>query len=341
MYNLLLLTNYYNGIPQVLHETQSLDIGRLKGYFQRHFSVKVCSYEDVISDKIKFISNNTVVFYASSQYPAYKSFMQDILIYLKNSGCVLVPDINIFFSHENKLFQMLQMRFSNISSPNILYISSLEDGVKKLKSVKYPVVIKMSHGFASSFVECVNNIDEGLEFIKRHYARIIPKAKNFFRTRQIKSRYIGKHPLRVGSSVVQQFIDNIDYDWKVLVFYNKYFILKRYCKKNDFRASGSGLFELDPEPDYDVLGFSKYIYEKINSPFLSLDIIKKNGICYLIEYQGCHFGLYALINSNYCYYLDINGEWKLSEKSDAQVEFYFYESIIAYLKKNNSYFSDL
>jgi len=45
--------------------------------------------------------------------------------------------------------------------------------------------------------------------------------------------------------IVQEFIPDLSNDWKVLVFWDKYYVLRRKNRPNDFRASGSGLFSFD------------------------------------------------------------------------------------------------
>lgn len=37
---------------------------------------------------------------------------------------------------------------------------------------------------------------------------------------------------------------------------------------------------------------------KLDTPWVSLDIIEKSGRYYLIQYQSVHFGLATLINNN-------------------------------------------
>ena len=96
--------------------------------------------------------------------------------------------------------------------------------------------------------------------------------------------------------VEQEFISELNHDFKVLIFGDRYFVLKRNVRKNDFRASGSGDFEFI-EPPYEVLNFAKEVASKLDNPYLSLDIAQSDNGCHLIEFQATNFGPYTLLNS--------------------------------------------
>src|SRR5690606_36646491 len=100
--------------------------------------------------------------------------------------------------------------------------------------------------------------------------------------------------------VEQDFISNLACDYKVLVFGDRYFVLKRNVRKSDFRASGSGDFEF-VDPPVDVLDFAKAITDTLKNPYLSLDIAQSDQGCHLIGFQATNFGPYTLLNAPYRY----------------------------------------
>src|SRR5690606_36210743 len=91
--------------------------------------------------------------------------------------------------------------------------------------------------------------------------RIIRKKAGLSRTRKIinlarffkltKSEYlIYRYNKKTFSAyVTQAFVEGLDCDYKVLVFADKYYVLKRGIWKGDFKASGSGLFDFQTPPD--------------------------------------------------------------------------------------------
>lgn len=136
-----------------------------------------------------------------------------------------------------------------------------------------------------------------------------------------------------GRIVLQEYVPDLECDWKVLVFGNKYYALRRNVRKNDFRASGSGLFAFEI-PDDRILDYAKSVYEKMNVPFLSLDLcMDKNGKVYLIEFQGLHFGPYTLINSPH--YFTYQESWEKVEAKSALAEEYA-NAVASFIMKENT-----
>lgn len=74
----------------------------------------------------------------------------------------------------------------------------------------------------------------------------------------------------------------------MLVFGEKYYILRRKVRKNDFRASGSGKREF---PEYltdvecQVLDLAYKAFCEIDTPLLSIDIAHDGEKCHMIEFQ--------------------------------------------------------
>lgn len=112
--------------------------------------------------------------------------------------------------------------------------------------------------------------------------------------------------------IIQNFIPNLQNDFKVLVFGEKYYILQRNVRKNDFRASGSGKLEFPAQigkKEFEVLQFASNAYMQIDTPLLSIDIAHDGTKCHMIEFQCLNFGPYTLQYSS-CYYKKENNEWK-------------------------------
>ena len=72
--------------------------------------------------------------------------------------------------------------------------------------------------------------------------------------------------------IIQSFVPDLKDDWKVLVYNEKYYVLNRKIRKNDFRASGSNIFDFEKDPPEGLLEFSKNLYEEFDVPYASFDI---------------------------------------------------------------------
>lgn len=92
---------------------------------------------------------------------------------------------------------------------------------------------------------------------------------------------------------------------------DKYFVIKRHNRENDFRASGSKLFDTHFQADELLLDKAEYLKNKFSgSPYLSMDFIfdDRDNDCKLVEYQALHFGV-SVIVKNTGYYAR-QGSWQ-------------------------------
>ncbi|WP_143414825.1 hypothetical protein [Geobacillus sp. E263] len=336
---LIILTNSKNSIPQKLHETESLNIEILKtSLLQLNWNVSVMTFDNFINNfnNINYI-NGTYFIYASSQYESYQSYIEDILLYIQNNGGILIPNFNIFRSHENKFFQELVKRNLTVNTPKSYLVGTIEEGIEILKNIDYPIIAKEPSGFGSKGVYQINNEQQGINFLNRKMISGVNLFSYYgLRNLYVRFKYKGKYPKKIGKLIFQEKIEQVDHDWKVLVFENKCFCLKRSVRKNDFRASGSGIFDFSIEPPKQVLDFAYKVKNELNTPWVSLDIIIKDDVCYLIEYQGVHFGLSTAINNSWYYELNIKGNKWEKKKIEKEVEYYFSEALVRFIERSKN-----
>lgn len=297
---MILVTNYNNEIPQVLHETISLDICVLKNNLSIAFECEIYTLDSLSNLLLDgFNVYGTFFFIASSQIESYKMAIVDIAFEIQSRGGVLIPGIEFYLSHENKFYQELYKSRMGIKTPK----SRLFTHTNKHETKSIPFsnsVLKSYNGFGSSGVRLVNSehdFNKALAKSMTHYVfsglgSITKNAVKFF------YKYKNKYPSAFGRVIAQELIPNLQFDWKVLVFYNQVFSLKRYVRNNDFRASGSGKFDYEAEASHSLIKFSESIRDKLNLPFVSLDIAEtESGDFFVIEYQAIHFGMATVINA--------------------------------------------
>jgi len=333
---IILITDSKNKIPQKAHETESLDINELYNQLSElGYSVNVTNYFNIINFYKKEDIKNNIFFYASSQYLIYKNYINDCLLYIMENGGILLPNYSIFNAHENKVYQELEKKRIDIMAPKSYIIGTIEEAKKTLNEIEYPFIAKVSSGFGSRGVQKVRNKREGKSFIKKNMksldgSSIFEKGTHLYRKIKFRKCY----PQKTGKIIFQEMLKNLDCDWKVLVFYDRIYTLKRYTRKNDFRASGSGLFDFDAVPSNKVLDFAIDISQKLKTPLLSLDIVEKNDKTYLIEYQGLHYGLITAID-NKSYYQKSNENIWTEKNNTLTVEENFVYAINHYILNYN------
>lgn len=332
MKKIIMLTNYKNLIPQRNNEIDGLKLNIISKILRDNdFDTE----EITINSFISYLNKNENIkgvyfYYASSQYPIYKSFILDILIQIKLRGGILIPELRHFMAHENKNFQELEKVRIDIQSPYGVPVGTYEEGVEILNQVSYPTVLKKATGFRSRNVKLANNLEEGkkilFKMLESNFKFDIDSL--YFLYRRIKNK---KHyPKRFGKVIIQEFIPDLTHDWKILVLGNRVIGGKRYVRKNDFRASGSKLYEMDEDPPNNVLDFALKCKRQLKCPYVSMDISEKNGIMNLFEYQTMHF---SLLGGDPKYYFELeNGVWE-KRKITNELEHYIGFGICEYIKE--------
>lgn len=325
---ILILKDYRNHLYfSIKHKEAGININKFADY------LKDLGYRVEIKDfsEINFTNDyqNYIVIYQSSEDRNlfYKSYIDDIIYGLSLSGAILIPGYELFKAHHNKVFmeiyREIKMRDTDLLNIHSRYYGTYEEfkNDKDIdKSKEY--ILKPSAGARSDKVSKVNNKTFQKEIKKlsrtfhpRDYITNIIKGylKKTYPNYNKKSNYRKKY-------ILQDYIQGLTEDYKVLIYFDKYYILKRKNRKNSFTASGSGLFEFPDNIPRDLLNYSEKIFSYFDTPFASFDIGQKNGDFHLFEFQFIHFGTYTLEKSNH-YYVKNNEEWgKINIKSDLEYE---------------------
>lgn len=232
-------------------------------------------------------------------------------------------------AHENKNFQELEKVRLGIRAPYGLPIGTYEEGVEALNKVSYPTVIKKYTGFRSRNVKLANNIEEG----KKILSQLLDKNFQFnmdsmyYLYRRFKNKE--HYPKNFGKVIIQEFIPDLTHDWKILVLGNRCLGGKRYVRKNDFRASGSKLYEMEEDPPENVLNFALKCKDQLNCPNVSLDISENKGDLQLLEYQTIHF---AILGGDPDYYFEKEDDIWQKRPITEGIEHYMAVGIADYIK---------
>lgn len=273
--------------------------------------------------------------YPSSEDPGlfYKSFIEDILLRLQMDGVILLPRFECFRAHHNKVFMELfrtSLCYDELKTLKSYFFYSIKDLKHLLKTydseMKYPIVIKTAQGAGSVGVALVHSREELLKKAEKmgkiSYNGIIFSTKDKIRSTlgslYRKSRqmdFLEKAKPR-EKLILQSFLPDLKHDYKVLIFGEKYYLLRRKVREHDFRASGSGKLEFPDKLtsiEEQVLDLAYKGYEAINTPLLSLDIAHDGTISHMLELQCMNFGPYTLQFSN-GFYQKKQGQWDYQKK---------------------------
>jgi len=305
------------------------------------FRAEFVPFSEVFEREMEFWTNKLVLYTSSEDNGLlYKSYAEDIVYALELTGAKLIPDFKFLKAHHNKVFmELLKKQYleSSIHTNRTYFFGTLEESIHKKHYIKYPVVFKQASGAMSKGVGIIKDAKEFEKVIKsisRTPKPFIHELKD--RGREYKYKGYKKESFYRGKFILQEFIPNLKNDWKVLVFNDKYFIVKRRVRPNDFRASGGGLNSFGKESDTspEVFDFAKKVYDLLDVPMLSLDVCFDGKQYYALEFQILYFGTSGVEKSKE-YFVHANGSWELLS-NNFKVEDLYVDAIIAYINKHNS-----
>ena len=362
MKRLLIITDEEGHLLGKLFETREnhasgdiFDINKCRKLFEQFgFCVTVKRYVDF--DPRESYGGYFVIYSSSEDRGLFrKDYYEDVLLWLNNQGAVLIPRFELFRAHHNKVYQ----EFMRGNFKDEMLRHPISYGVYNYKFINdinpnFPCVLKASAGAGSRGVIMASDEKELLNSAKylskiKFYnfwygtSAAIKDSKPYHMLRTIKKTILNEAKDEYKGSVlynnkyiVQEFIDNLSGDYKVLFYYHKYYVLHRLNRDDDFRASGSGKFEF-PQNEKEiirVLEFAKRAVNEIDAPILSLDIGDDGKDCYLLEFQAVDYGNYTIQFSD-CYFEFKDGKWTKTDV-ESDVEYEYCRSISQYIEDKHS-----
>lgn len=338
---IFLLTDYLGRFGSK-YDASPYRSGMDKDQLRRYFAEK--GYEAVFTpftavDYRGELMADCAVLYTSQEDPGYlyKSYIEDIVLSLELAGTRLIPSYEYLRANNNKVFmELLRKKLGHMWNDRVTswVFGTYEEMVRAISDFQYPIVIKVASGAMSKGVFLAKNRDALVRKVKaismsRNYLR---DARDYLRA--VRHNGYRRESLFRNKFVLQQFVPNLANDWKILIFGDKYFILTRHVRKNDFRASGShfnylpGSKAIVPEGIFD---FAEKVFKSMNVPYLSIDVGFDGKTFYLFEFQALYFGT-STYNMSDVYFRRNGGVWSQYPNNNP-LEQVFVESVSQYLTK--------
>ncbi len=322
----------YDAIPY----NSGMDKDLLTKYFSdTGYEIIFVYLSEVINKPSSYWAGKKVI-YTSTEDSGYhyKSFIEDIVHYLELCKAWVIPNFKYLRAHNNKVFmELLRYQFNDIYLSNLKsnVFGSLEE--VNIDRIQFPIVYKTSEGAMSDGVRLSNNRIELRKNIKK-----LSRTRNYLSEVWEKARFMKYRGYRQESKyrkkfILQDFIEELTHDYKILIYGNKYYLLKRHIKDNDFRASGSGLREFSKEIPSGILEYAQKCKLLINVPNISLDIAYSNNQFYLLEFQCVYFGPYTITFSKYYWLLDEDENKFNYVEGSSILEREYSNSIIEFIEK--------
>lgn len=229
-----------------------------------------------------------------------------ILFALEHAGIKVFPDFKTGWHFDDKVAQkyLLEAIGAPLVPSYVFY--DKQEAINWAKSTTYPKVFKLKGGAGAANVRLVKSEKVMLKLINKAFGKGFPQFDRFsglkeryrkFKDKQASLFYVLKGLARVfittdfarqqpnerGYVYFQDFVPNNDSDLRVIVIGERAFAVKRLVRKNDFRASGSGIiefqrkyldeqciqlsFELNGEIKFQSVAYD-FVYSDENKPLL-------------------------------------------------------------------------
>lgn len=281
----------------------SLNLNYLKSELSKYFSsVEITTYVKIVNFDLY---HDVYILYHTSEDPGlkYKDYIEDVLLALKSSGAILLPEFELFRAHHNKVFAELYTKSKNIiewgAIPTLTYgtfdeyyddfiLNKFKGKIlvfKRPDSTKSAGVIKLDSSLKKILIPFFYSLTFDFNNLKRYTINLLYQSGY---TRQSNNR---------KKFVIQDFLYSPDGDYRVIVYWDHFYVLHRKNRENDFRASGSGIFNFDKELPSGLLDYSSELFNKFDCPYMAMDIGISDGKFVLYEYQAISMGQFAAENA--------------------------------------------
>ena len=264
-------------------------------------------YENNILEQLKDC-NGLMWHWSHEDYKA-NLFARQLTITLEKIGLNVFPNINTSWHFNDKVGQKYLLKAIEAPFVNANIFYTKEEALQWINSTPFPKVFKLRGGAGSINVQLVKSKKRAKELTKiafgkgfsviDKYTRLKERILDFNQHRNIKSfkkiiTGVGRifiptetekfFSREKGYIYFQDFIPNLEYDTRITVIGNKAFTIRRYCRKNDFRASGSGAKAYDPELfEKEAIQIAFDVIRKLNAQCLAFDFVKDGTEWKIIE----------------------------------------------------------
>lgn len=225
-------------------------------------------------------------------------------------GIKCMPEFDAFWQYEDKIKEYYLLKSYDFPIVDSWVFWNCEQADSFLEEASYPIVAKLPKGAASSNVVLVNSPEEGRTIDKQVFttgvkvgnlhnksslsslwkAGMFNYTRNSLRSLLINSGFMkdrSNYPewqIQKDAIIYQKYLPNNSFDQRITIIGNRAFGARRFVRKNDFRASGSGNSDLDPKNidmqcveiafsiskkfKFSAMGYD-FIYDEDKKPFIN------------------------------------------------------------------------
>lgn len=220
-----------------------------------------------------------------------------ILFALQQAGILVFPNFNTGWHFDDKVAQKYLLEAIDAPFVPSYVFYDKEEAMSWAKTTTYPKVFKLKGGSGAKNVKLVKDYQEAKKLINQAFNRGFPQFDGIgnFKESFNKFKYdngslgsVIKSTARLiiepeysklqnpekGYIYFQDFVPNNSFDVRVIVTGDRAYATRRYVRKNDFRASGSGLKDHSKEAvDIACIKNAFLVKNKLDVQTISYDFV--------------------------------------------------------------------
>jgi glutathione synthase/RimK-type ligase-like ATP-grasp enzyme len=204
------------------------------------------------------------------------------------------PSTTTAWHFEDKIGQHYLLQAAGVPSPETRVFWSRDSALEFCRSASYPLVMKLSSGFQSANVRLLRSRRQAEHWIAKMFGPGVtslnpqssPGRIALQRARAALRRVTGsstrgelnRSELQHGYFYVQEFLGENAFDTRVTVIGDRAFAFRRFNRPGDFRASGSGRIDWDPEQiDLDSIRLAYRVARQLKTQSIAVDVLRRRS----------------------------------------------------------------
>lgn len=257
-------------------------------------------------------------------------FAKQLIYSLIISGKKVFPDFQTAWHFDDKVGQKYLLESINAPIPPTYVFYEKKEALKWVSGAEFPKIFKLRGGGGSQNVRMVRTRAEAGRMVRKAFGR---GFLGYYALGNLKERWrmfrLGKTDLqdilegfvrfvlpppyaRVrgrerGYIYFQDYIPGNEFDIRIVVVGDRAFAIKRMVRKDDFRASGSGMILYEKKHfSESTVGLAFEMAEKLNTQSAAFDFVYAGNRIYVLEVS---FGFIKEVYDPCTGYWDRDLEW--------------------------------
>jgi glutathione synthase/RimK-type ligase-like ATP-grasp enzyme len=269
-----------------------------------------CLNSDIIS---QLKESHALLWHWAHFEPTAQLVAKQIIKAIETTGFSTFPDYNTCWHYDDKIAQKYLLESINAPIVPSYVFFDKEEALSFFCDAAYPLVFKLRCGAGSKNVQLLKSKNQAIRICQKAFTKGFVASKGYFNDAKTKIRKLNNFkelqakikrfpsaikniliskkflPTQKGYIYLQDFCSDNEYDTRITVIGDRAFGFRRKVRPGDFRASGSGHIEYDPEKiDLRCVEIAFQVSRQLKTQSLAFDFIYNDKIPLICEISYCY-----------------------------------------------------